>query len=177
MAGLKVPVMAVAGSGNQGITSLLGALAVAEVLGSDGEALGRALAMSVATTVVIKGFTGRVTALCGCSMAAAAGVAAATAYLLGGDFEVAAQAILSTIGMWAGVLCDGARVSCAYKLGAATATAIQSAYLALQGTGIPGGAGILGCTPEETFANLRTLNACGMAETDQIILRLVQKAN
>ena len=75
----------------------------------------------------------------------------------------------------AGLLCDGAKESCAYKLSAATSTAIQSAYLALEGAHIPAGGGIVGNTIEETFENLGRLNNPGMVETDRFVLQLIQQ--
>jgi L-cysteine desulfidase len=175
MSGLKVPVVAVAGSGNQGITSLLGVLAVAEELDSSEEELARALAISTAVTILFKSFAARMTAFCGSAMAAGAGVAGGTTYLLGGGFEDAVHAMQSTIGSLACILCDGAKESCAYKISASVATAIQSAFLALEGAYIPAGMGILGDTIEETFENLGVLNNPGMVETDRLMLRLIEK--
>jgi len=175
MVGLKVPIMAIVGSGNHGITNFLGLLAVAEELGSSREDLARALALGCAITVYIKGFVKRMTAFCGCTVAAAPGVAAGTAYLLGGSYDDAVHAMQSVVGTLAGLLCDGAKESCAYKLSAATATAIQSAYLALEGAHIPAGGGIVGNTIEETFENLGRLNNPGMVETDRFVLQLIEQ--
>lgn len=175
MQGLIVPIMAIAGSGNHGITNFLGVLAVAEELNSTEEQLARALAISSTITIYIKGYVKRMTAFCGCAVAAATGVAAATVYLLGGTYQQAVGAMQSEIGTLAGMFCDGAKESCAYKLSTATSMAIQFAYLSMRGCSLPGGVGIVGNTIEDTFRNLGRLNNPGMVETDRIIVELIEK--
>lgn len=174
MAGLPVTIMAITGSGNHGITFSLGVLAVAEMLGSPREKLLRALAYSALVTVVIKSYVHRMTAFCGCTVAASTGVAAGTVYLLGGDFNVAERAMQSVIGTLAGMLCDGAKESCAYKLSTSASLAIQSAFAAMQGASIPPGMGIVGKTIDDSFANLGRLNNPGMLATDQLVLRVIE---
>jgi L-cysteine desulfidase len=175
MAGLPVPIMAIVGSGNHGIANFLGILAVAEVLESPREKLAKALAISSTVTVYIKSILKRMTAFCGCSVAAATGVAAGTVYLLGGSRDDAIHAMQSVIGTLAGMLCDGAKESCAYKLSASTATAIQFAYLAMQGAYVPAGMGVVGNTIEGTIENLGRLNNPGMVETDRLVLELIEQ--
>jgi L-cysteine desulfidase len=174
MSGLPVPIIAITGSGNHGITNFLGVLAVAETLGSSRQQLARALAISSTVTVVIKGHVKRMTAFCGCAVAASTGVAAGTVYLLGGSYAEMVNAMQSVIGTLAGMLCDGAKESCAYKLSAATTLAIQFAYAACQGAYIPAGMGVVGKTIEKTFVNLGLLNNPGMTETDRFVLELIQ---
>ncbi|MEN6315214.1 MAG: L-serine ammonia-lyase, iron-sulfur-dependent, subunit alpha [Clostridiaceae bacterium] len=175
MQGLLVPIMAIAGSGNHGITNFLGVLAVAEDLGSTEEQLAKALAISSTVTIYIKGYIRRMTAFCGCAVAAATGVAAATVYLLGGTYEQSVDAMQTEIGTLAGMFCDGAKESCAYKLSTATSMAIQFAYLAMNGCHITSGAGIVGNTIEDTFYNLGQLNNPGMVETDHVIVKLIER--
>jgi len=158
MQGLNVTIMAVSGSGNHGITSSIGILAAAEELGSDNEALVRALAISTMITVYIKGCVKRMTAFCGCAVAAATGVAAGTVYLLNGTFEQSEQAMRSVIGSIGGMFCDGAKLSCAYKLSTSACMAVQFAYMAMEGCSIPASVGIVGNTIEKTFMNLGMLN-------------------
>ncbi len=177
MAGLPVTVMAITGSGNHGITFSLGVLAVAETLGSPRDKVLRALAYSALVTVVIKSYVHRMTAFCGCAVAASTGVAAGTVYLFGGDFAIAERAMQSVIGTLAGMLCDGAKESCAYKLSTSAALAIQSAHAAMQGVAIPPGMGIVGKTIDDSFANLGCLNNPGMIATDQLVLSLIAKGN
>lgn len=175
MMGLSVPIMAIVGSGNHGIANFLGILAVAQVLESSTETLAKALAIGSTVTVYIKSFVKRMTAFCGCSVAAATGVAAGTVYLLGGSRDDAIHAMQSVIGTLAGMLCDGAKESCAYKLSASTAIAVQFAYLAMQGAYVPGGMGVVGNTIEDTVQNLGRLNNPGMVETDRLVLELIEQ--
>ena len=175
MAGLPVAIMAIAGSGNHGITFSLGLMAVAETLGLSRAKLARALAYGALVTVVIKSHVHRMTAFCGCAVAASTGVAAGTVFLLGGDFAVAERAMQSVIGTLAGMLCDGAKESCSYKLSTSVSLAIQSAFGAMAGASIPAGMGIVGATIEDSFANLGLLNDPGMVETGKLVLQLIQK--
>jgi L-cysteine desulfidase len=176
MIGLQAPVMALSGSGNHGILALLAVLAVAENLASPREQLARALALSTSVTILSKNHIKRMTALCGCTVAAAPGVAAATAYLLGGSLEDASHAIQTVVATLAGMVCDGAKESCAYKIGAAAAVAVQAGYLARAGVHVPSGIGIVGRSVEETFRNLGRLNNPGMIETDRLIFELLQES-
>jgi L-cysteine desulfidase len=173
MSGLPVPVIAIAGSGNHGIANFLGILAVAEVLGSPEERLARALAISSTVTVVIKGYASRLSAFCGCAVSAAAGVAAGTVYLLGGSYQDSVNAMQSVIGTLAGMVCDGAKESCAFKLSSSVALAIQFSYLALDGAYVPAGMGLLGGTIEQTFENLGRLNNPGMVAADRLLLGMI----
>jgi L-cysteine desulfidase len=172
---LKVPVIAVTGSGNQGITDLLGVLSVAEDLQACRADLARALALSTVVTIYVKSLTKRMTSFCGAAVAASTGVAAATVYLLGGSYDDMQHAMQSVVGTFAGMLCDGAKESCAYKIGTAIPMAVQFARLALEGAYIPSGDGIVGNTIEETFAYLGQLNNPAMAETDAFMLETIQR--
>ena len=173
MSGLPVPIIAIAGSGNHGIASFLGVLAVAEVLGSTEDRLARALAISSTVTVVIKGYASRLSAFCGCAVSAAAGVAAACVYLLGGSYRDSVNALQSVIGTLAGMVCDGAKESCAFKLSSSVALAVQFSYLAMGGAFIPSGMGMLGGTIEKTFENLGRLNNPGMVAADRLLLGMI----
>lgn len=175
MTGLKVPIMAIAGSGNHGITNFLGTLAVAETLNAGREEMAKALAISSAITVYIKGFVKRMTAFCGCSVAAATGVAAATVYLIGGNYNDMVNAMHSVVGSLAGIVCDGAKLSCAYKLSNAASAAIEYGYLAKEKNAfIPPRTGIVSNTIETTFKNLGRLNNPGMVETDRCLLQIIE---
>ncbi len=176
MQGLIVPIMAIAGSGNHGITNFIGVKVVAGELGSDILTTARALCISSMITVYIKGYVKRMTAFCGCSIAAATGVAAATVYLLGGTFEQGVMAMQSLIGTLGGMFCDGAKESCALKLSTAAMIAIQFAYMAMDGIGLGAGVGIIGNTIEDTFYNLGQLNNPGMVETDRVIVKLIERS-
>lgn len=173
MSGMQVPVIAIAGSGNHGITNFLGVLAAGEALGSTRDQIARALAISSTVTVIIKGYSSRLSAFCGCAVSAAAGVAAGTTYLMGGSYEDSVRAMQSVIGTLAGMVCDGAKESCAFKLSSATALAIQFSYLALHGACIPAGMGMIGDTIEKTFENLGQLNNPGMVTADRLLLQMI----
>ena len=174
MLGSGIPIMAVAGSGNHGITSLLGAYAMATERDADDDVLAKALAISCIVTIYIKAHVNRLSAFCGCAVTASTGVAAAGAYLLGGTYEDMVHAMHSVIGTCAGMLCDGAKESCAFKISAAAASAIQFAYLALDGAFIPARMGIVGSTIEETIGNLALLNNPGMVQAEKLILELIE---
>lgn len=176
MQGLIVPIMAIAGSGNHGITNFIGVKVVADELGADTLTTARALCISSMITVYIKGYVKRMTAFCGCSIAAATGVAAATVYLLGGTFEQGTVAMQSLIGTLGGMFCDGAKESCALKLSTAAMMAVQFAYMAVDGVGLPAGVGVIGNTIEDTFYNLGQLNNPGMVETDRVIVKLIERS-
>jgi L-cysteine desulfidase len=106
-------------------------------------------------------------------LTAAAGVAAGTVYLLGGSYADSVNAMQSVIGTLAGMVCDGAKESCAFKLSSSVALAVQFSYLALEGACISAGMGILGDTIEKTFENLGRLNNPGMVAADRLMLRMI----
>ena len=160
MGGMNVTITAITGSGNHGITNFVGVLTAAEELEATREQTAVALAISSMITIYIKGYIKRMTAFCGCGVAAATGMAAAVTYLLGGGYEQSVQA-------------DGAKSSCAYKLSTAAAMAVQAAYLAMAGCHVPAGEGIIGRTIEETFANIGRLNDPGMLETDRVMVSII----
>ena len=116
------------------------------------------------------------TAFCGCSVAAAPGVAAATSYLLGGTWEDMEHSMQSVVGALSGMVCDGAKVSCAYKLSTAAAAAIEYAYLATrEKVYIPAPNGIVSNDIETTFRHLGRINNPGMLETDKMILSIIEE--
>lgn len=167
MSGLNVTIMAIAGSGNHGITNFVGVLSAAEALGASEEQTATALAISSMLTIYIKAHIKRMTAFCGCGVAAATGMTAAVSYLLGGSYDTAVHAMQTVLGTIGGMFCDGAKISCAYKLSTAASLAVQAAYLAREGCFVPAGVGIIGNTIEQTFANVGRLNDPGMVATDR----------
>jgi L-cysteine desulfidase len=175
MRGLPVPVYSLSGSGNHGITALLSVFVVAEELGADEEHLCRALALASLLAVYVKAQTGRLTSYCGCAIAPATGVAAATVYLKNGSVEAMVHAMQSVIGTFSGMLCDGAKLSCAYKVSTVAAMAVQFADLALGGAYVPSCDGIVGAEIEDTIRNLGVLNDPGMKETDRVVLSLLRQ--
>ena len=175
MMGMQVPIMTITGSGNHGITNFLGIYAMAKSLQVNDEMLIKSLAITSMTTIYIKEFTSKLTAFCGCAIAPAAGLAASGVYLLGGSYSDMENAMQSVIGTFAGMLCDGAKESCAFKVSTVASAAVQFAYLAMNGAYVPKNNGIVGNTIEETFENLGILNKPGMEKTDEIVIGLIEK--
>ena len=175
MTGLPVTVAVIAGSGNHGIANFLGVLGVAHARGANRNALAHALAIASTVTVCIKAHTGRLTAFCGCgcAIAPATGVAAATVFLKGGDIDAMEHAMQSVISTFAGMICDGAKVSCAFKVATVVGAAVDLGILAMEGAYIPDGNGILGNGIDRSFANLAALNDQGLRETETTVLRLI----
>jgi L-cysteine desulfidase len=174
MSGVKLPAMSSAGSGNQGLTAILPIWAVRDHMsGSDPKNVLRAIALSHIVTGYIKSHTGRLSAVCGCSVAAGAGAAAGVVYLMGGDLPQISSAIKNLIGDLAGVICDGAKASCALKLATAAGTAVQSALFSLHGLDVKDSDGIIAFTPEQTLRNIGQISTQGMIETDRIILQIM----
>lgn len=173
MSGMNVTITAITGSGNHGITNFVGVLAAAEELGAGQDQTAVALAISSMITIYIKAYIKRMTAFCGCGVAAATGMAAAVTYLLGGSYEQSVHAMQTVVGTIGGMFCDGAKSSCAYKLSTAASMAVQAAYLAMEGCHVPAGEGIIGTRIEETFANIGRLNDPGMLETDRVMVSII----
>lgn len=173
MSGVKLPAMSSAGSGNHGLTAVLPIRAVMDYVDCDRRAMLEAVCVSHLITGYIKAYTGRLSALCGCSVAAGAGAAAGITRLLGGDTGHVAGAIKNIVQDLAGVICDGAKLGCALKLATAAGAAVQASLFALQGVKVGLDDGIIGATLEKTTENLGALSTQGMVETDRTILRIL----
>ncbi len=174
MSGVKLVAMSSGGSGNHGLTAILPIWAIKDYLKirSDEQIL-KAIALSHVVTAYIKAFTGRLSAICGCSVAAGAGATAGMTWLMGGTVQHISSAIKNLIGDLAGVICDGAKNSCALKLATAAGTAVQSALFALHGVNVKESDGIIGATPEQTMQNVGRLSVDGMITADQTILQIM----
>jgi L-cysteine desulfidase len=173
MAGVKLPAMSSAGSGNHGLTAILPLCAVFDYVDCDRQTLLRAVGLSHFITAYIKAHTGRLSAVCGCSIAAGAGASAGVAYLMSGSIAHIAGAIKNVAEDLAGVICDGAKTGCALKLATAAGTAVQAALFSLQGIAVQSTDGIIDPSPEQTMQNLGTLSTQGMIETDRTILKIM----
>ncbi len=173
MAGVALPAMSSAGSGNHGLTAILPVKAVADHLGATDEALFRAVGLSHVVTAWVKSHTGRLAAICACSVAAGAGAAAAVAWLLKGDSRQIGGAVENIIEDLAGVICDGAKNSCALKLDTAASTAVRSALFAMNGLTVKMTDGIVGESAQKTIQNVGILSSQGMVATDKTILRIM----
>jgi L-cysteine desulfidase len=173
MAGVKLPAMSSAGSGNHGLTATLPIRAVRDFIDCTDKTFLEAVALSHVLTAYVKAQTGRLSAVCGCSIAAGAGAAAGITYLLGGHLKHIAGAITNLTEDLAGVICDGAKAGCSLKLATAAGSAVQAALFALQGVNVMATDGIIGHSPEQTLQNVGTLSTQGMVETDRTILKIM----
>lgn len=173
MAGVKMAAMSSAGSGNHGLTAILPIYAIRDYVDANFDAMIEAIALSHIITAYIKAHTGRLSAVCGCSIAAGAGATAGITYLLGGDINHISGAIKNLIEDLAGVICDGAKHACALKLSTAAGTAVQSALFSIHGVTVQPMDGIIGLSPEQTMKNVGILTTQGMIETDRTILKIM----
>lgn len=173
MAGVNMPVMSSAGSGNHGITAIIPTTMMCEHLGYDNEKLARALAFSHLTTAYIKTFTGALSPVCGCAVAAGIGASTSIAWLLGGTNEQIAGAIKNMVGTLAGLVCDGAKSSCAFKLSTAASEAIIQAKLAVNDVVVGDFDGLVSPSGEDTIKNLGRFCGDGMEPADRVILDIM----
>jgi L-cysteine desulfidase len=173
MSGVKLPAMSSAGSGNHGLTAILPIVAVEKFISVDHRTTLEAIGLSHIITAYVKAYTGRLSAICGCSVAAGAGATAGVTYLMGGTKLHIAGAIKNLTEDLAGVICDGAKGGCALKLATASGTAVQAALFSLQGVNVSSTDGIIGRSSEDTMKNIGTLTTQGMIETDRTILNIM----
>ena len=173
MSGVKLPAMSSAGSGNHGLTAILPIVAVEKFITVDHRTTLEAIGLSHIITAYVKAHTGRLSAICGCSVAAGAGATAGVTYLMGGAKLHIAGAIKNLTEDLAGVICDGAKGGCALKLATAAGTAVQASLFALQGVNVSATDGIIGRSSEDTMKNIGTLTTQGMIETDRTILNIM----
>ena len=173
MDGVKLPAMSSAGSGNHGLTATLPIWAIKDYIECDRRTVLEAVGLSHIITAHVKAHTGRLSAVCGCSIAAGAGATAGITYLLGGDRHHIAGAITNLTEDLAGVICDGAKAGCSLKLATAAGTAVQAALFALQGVHVKATDGIISSSPEKTMENVGILSSQGMIETDRTILKIM----
>jgi len=173
MDGVKLPAMSSAGSGNHGLTAVLPIWAVKDFLVCTQADVLKAIGLSHIVTASVKAHTGRLSAVCGCSVAAGAGATAGIAALMGGDLHHIAGAIKLLIEDLAGVICDGAKAGCALKLATAAGTAVQAALFSLHGMRVSATNGIIAESPEQTMRNVGQLSTEGMVETDRTILAIM----
>lgn len=172
MGGAKIPVMSNSGSGNQGIVSTLPVVVYAEDTGASEEQLIRALALSHLTVIYIKQSLGRLSALCGC-VVASTGSSCGVTYLMGGGYEEVAMAVKNMVATLTGMICDGAKPSCALKLSSSVSTAVMAATLAMEHRCVTAYEGIVDEDVDKSILNLTTIGSRGMLETDKMILHIM----
>ena len=174
MNGCSLPVVIVSGSGNQGMTASLPVIVYAKHLGCDRETLIRALVLSDLITVHLKSDIGRLSAYCG-AVSAGCGAGAGVCYLYGGKYDEIAHTLVNALAIDSGIVCDGAKSSCAAKIASAVEAGLIGMEMYRNGSQFYGGDGILECDVENTIHNVGDLARNGMKETDEEIIRLMLK--
>ena len=172
MSGCELPVIINSGSGNQGMTCSLPVIAYARELQSSEEQLYRALLISNLSTLYQKKYIGRLSAYCG-AVSAGAGAGAGIAYLLGGDYDHICHAIVNALAITSGMICDGAKPSCAAKIATAVDAGIMGCMMYQKGKQFYRGEGIVCRDIEETIMGVGQLARDGMKETDDEIIKLM----
>lgn len=172
MGGASIPVMSNSGSGNQGIAATLPVVIYAEETFASEEQTVRALTLSHLTAIYIKKYLGRLSALCGC-VVAATGSSCGIAYLMGGKYEHVAATVKNMVANLTGMICDGAKPSCAMKLASGVSTAVISAIMALEGHQVTSVEGIIDNDVDETIRNFAHIGRDGMNTTDEIVLQIM----
>lgn len=172
MAGAMIPVMSNSGSGNQGIAATLPVVVYAEDNNKSEEDQIRALILSHLTVIYIKQSLGRLSALCGC-VVAATGSSCGITYLMGGGYQQVMYAVQNMIATLTGMICDGAKPSCALKLTSGVSTAVMSAILAMEQKCVTAVEGIIEENVNRSIRNLTRIGADGMNETDKMVLDIM----
>lgn len=172
MAGAMIPVMSNSGSGNQGICATNPVVVFAEENHNTAEEMTRALMLSHLTAIYIKQNLGTLSALCGC-VVAATGSSCGITYLMGGGYEQVTFAVKNMIANLTGMICDGAKPSCAMKLTTGVSTAVLSAMLAMQGNCVTSVEGIIDDDVDQSIRNLVSIGADAMNETDHCVLDIM----
>ena len=172
MGGALIPVMSNSGSGNQGICATNPVAVYAMENENTEEELIRALTLSHLTAIYIKQSLGKLSALCGC-VVASIGSSCGITYLMGGDFERICHSVKNMIANLTGMICDGAKPSCALKIASGVSTALLSAVLAMEGRHVTSAEGIIDDDVDRSIRNLTVIGADAMCATDQKVLDIM----
>lgn len=172
MNGCELPVIINSGSGNQGITASVPVIVYARELGKDQETLYRALALSNLTAIHQKTPIGRLSAYCG-AVNAGAGAGAGIAYLCGGDYKAVSHTVVNAVAVLSGMVCDGAKASCAAKIAEAVNVGILGYHMHVRGQQFYDGDGIVTKGIENTLQNVGRLAKDGMKETNEEIINIM----
>lgn len=172
MSGCTLPVVTNSGSGNQGLTASLPVIVFAEEKKLPHDKLLRGLLVSNLIAIHQKTRIGRLSAYCG-AVSAGCGSGAAVTYLSGGSYEQVCETITNTLAVVSGIVCDGAKPSCASKIATSVDAALNAHYLAMQNRVFEPGEGIVKGDIEKTIAGVGAVAADGMRETDKVILRIM----
>ena len=172
MSGAMIPVMSNSGSGNQGVSATVPVVIFGQAKGASHEQLLRALALSHLTVIYIKQSLGRLSALCGC-VVAATGSSCGITYLMGGGYDEITYAVKNMVANLTGMICDGAKPSCSLKVTSGVATAVLSATLAIHHRHTTSLEGIIDDDVDKCIHNLTAIGRNGMQQTDQLILEIM----
>lgn len=172
MGGAMIPVMSNSGSGNQGICATNPVAVYAEENENTEEEVIRALTLSHLTAIYIKQSLGRLSALCGC-VVAGIGSSVGITYLMGGGYEHICRSVKNMIANLTGMLCDGAKPSCALKIASGVSTAVLSAVLSMEGKCVSSAEGIVDDCVDKTIHNLTSIGAEAMCQTDHMVLDIM----
>ncbi len=176
MGGALIPVMSNSGSGNQGICATNPVSVYAMENENTEEETIRALTLSHLTAIYIKQSLGKLSALCGC-VVASIGSSCGITYLMGGDFDRICYAVKNMIANLTGMICDGAKPSCALKIASGVSTALLSAVLAMEGRHVTSAEGIIDDDVDRSIRNLTVIGADAMCATDQMVLDIMTSKN
>ena len=172
MSGCGMPVVILSGSGNQGLTASVSVARYGQDIFASEEDIYRALAISALTTIHLKTGIGKLSAYCG-AVSAGCGAGAGIAYLRGANTELIAATVNNALGILSGMICDGAKPSCAGKVAMAVQSGILAYEMALQGNSFQPGDGIIGSDVEKTIENVSMVAREGMRGTDHVILDIM----
>lgn len=172
MAGAPIPVMSNSGSGNQGICATVPVVVFARENHNTGEELTRALVLSHLTAIYIKQSLGTLSALCGC-VVASTGSSVGITYLMGGTYAQLCASVKNMVANLTGMICDGAKPSCALKLSSGVSTAVLSSLLAMQGHCVSAAEGIIDDDVDKSIRNLTRIGHDAMDETDRCVLDIM----
>ncbi len=174
MGGAPLSVMSSCGSGNQGITTFIPIMVIASNLERSRVELYRALAISNFVNAFAKNYLDKLAPICGAAITAGVGTAAATVYLLGGDIKQMIGAMNGMIANFSGIVCDGAKESCSYKVSSACGEAVNLALLAVNDVYISKDQGILGKRVEDSFQNVAVLSNEGMKNVNDVMIKILK---
>lgn len=172
MAGVDLPVMSNSGSGNQGLVATIPVIAAAKILGSDKQTTLEAVLLSSLVTIYTKSKHNVLTAYCGAALATT-GVSAGLVYLMGGGLNEIKKAVQNNIGNIFGILCDGAKETCALKVANCTFSAIYSAYLAIKDRYPHIKEGVISDSAEQTLDNVARLSKETSTYLDEALLKIM----
>ncbi len=173
MGGGEYPIMTSGGSGNQGIGVILPIKVVAEYENIGKEKLIRAVFFAHIINRYVKIYTGKLSSICGCAIAAGVGAAAAITWMLGGDDEKIEGSCQNILANLTGMICDGAKDTCSFKLSTSAEEAVLDAYLAMEGVIAEKNVGVVGSSIEDTIKNMGFLCKRGLDHTDAAILEII----